>query len=258
MAGGDDIDVSGSTTPAAASDGSAPRARSQSGGRSGSRRRPGSREAGTGKGTSTSRSRFRSGSAKRTTWTDRVKGTGSSSTPVGKKTTASQKADGKAQPEHACGSSCQALEAENQQLRRELNELREALNSVKAQITNREEVNIGEAGPLAGKVKRKAPNPEPISETEGDEEEEMADPYEAPTGADAPAANTKRTRGRLTARLDSFEKRIMELFSRIEERITHLERPKIQPRGRPLASAEQSQAIPNPGNGEKGEFSHPQ
>ncbi|KAH7941572.1 hypothetical protein HPB49_014997 [Dermacentor silvarum] len=123
---------------------------------------------------------------------------------------------------------------------------------VKAQITNRDEVTIGEARPLVGKVKRKAPSPKEVSETEGDEEEEMADPDETPTdaGAIGPAVTTMRIRGKLTTRLASFEKRIMELFSRIEERITHLERPKIQPRGRTLASAEQPQEIRNLGNAE--------
>lgn len=85
-----------------------------------------------------------------------------------------------------------ALEAENEQLRRELNELREALNRIKAQITNRDDVKIGEAGPLAGKVKRKAPNPESVSETEGDEDEEMVDSDETPTHAAVPSVQPPR------------------------------------------------------------------
>ncbi|XP_070392667.1 uncharacterized protein [Dermacentor albipictus] len=97
MASGDDISISyakNSATPAAAYGGSNLQSRSQSRGRSRSRRRTGSGKAGNSSASrSRSRSRSRSQPAKRATWADKVKGSGTAPS-MGKKTTTAKRASG--------------------------------------------------------------------------------------------------------------------------------------------------------------------
>nr|XP_050024779.1 serine/arginine-rich splicing factor 4-like [Dermacentor andersoni] len=223
MDSGEDIMISYAqslATPAAAHGGSTLRARSQSRGRSRSRRRTGS-----GKGGNSSASRSRSRSRSRSQPAKRAKG-----------------ASGEAQSEQVNDPRIQSLEVENQLLRRELAELKEALNSIRGQISNRDEDKIKALGPLAGKSKRKVPNPQPVSETE--EEDEMAEPSEATaTAADPPAKINNR--GKLAA-IEKTLGRMMETLSGMETRLTQLERPKVQAKGRLTVSTVQNQANPNP------------
>ncbi|KAH7983316.1 hypothetical protein HPB52_010856 [Rhipicephalus sanguineus] len=97
-------------------------------------------------------------------------------------------------------------------------------------------------GPIAGKPKRKAPYPETVSET--DNEDEMAEPSEDTATAAAPPARSKGI-----GRLASIEKtlgRMMAMLSRMETRLTQLERPKVQAISRLTTSTVPKQANPNP------------
>lgn len=190
---------------------------------------------------------------KRATWADKVKGSGTAPS-TGMKTTTAKRASGEAQSEHVNDPRIQSLEAENQQLRRELAELKEALNIIRGQISNRDEDKITALSPFAGKPKRKAPNPEPVSETE--DEDEMAEPSEAPATAADPPAKSK-DRGKL-ASIEKTLGRMMEMLSGMETRLTQLERPKAQAKGRLTGSTMQTQANPRPEGGAKGLIDHHQ
>ncbi|KAL1474562.1 hypothetical protein MTO96_037872 [Rhipicephalus appendiculatus] len=155
---------------------------------------------------------------------------------------------GEAQSEQVNDPRIQSLEAENQQLRRELAELKEALKSIREQFSNRDEDKVKSIGPLAGKPKRKAPNPEPLCET--DDEDEMTEPSEDAATAALPPAKTKG-RGKL-ASIEKTLGRMMEMLSGLETRLTLLERPKAQAKSRLTTSMVPTQANPNPDGGAKG------
>ncbi|KAH6935868.1 hypothetical protein HPB50_011297 [Hyalomma asiaticum] len=149
---------------------------------------------------------------KRATWADTIKGSGGA-TSTGQKNTADKITRGEAQSEHVNDPRIQSLEAENLQLRRELAELKEALNSIREQFSHRDEDKFKALSPLAGKPKRKAPYPGTVSETDG--EDEMAEPSEDTAAAAIPPAKTK-TRGKLA----SIEKTLgcmMEMLSGMED-----------------------------------------
>ncbi|KAH6944742.1 hypothetical protein HPB50_004751 [Hyalomma asiaticum] len=200
---------------------------------------------------SRSRSRSRSQTVKRATWADTIKGSGGT-TSTGKKNTVAKKARGEAQSEHVNDPRIQSLEAENLQLRRELAELKEALNSIREQFSHRDEDKFKALSPLAGKPKRKAPYPGTVSETDG--EDEMAEPSEDTAATATPPAKTK-TRGKLA----SIEKTLgcmMEMLSGMETRLTQLERPKVQAKSRLTATTILTQADPNPDGKAKGLLDH--
>ncbi|KAH7943647.1 hypothetical protein HPB52_009671 [Rhipicephalus sanguineus] len=252
MAGGDDANLSypqgSSATPTTPPDSSFMQARSNSRGRSLSRRRPGSRKQGN-TSASRSRSRPRSQNAKRATWADTVKGSGGESS-TGKKTATAKKTRGEAQSEQVNDPRIQSLEAENQQLRRELAELKEALNSIREQFSHRDEGKLQALGPLAGKPKRKAPYPETVSET--DNEDEMVESSEDTATAAPPPARRKGI-GRLTS-IEKTLGRMMAMLSGMETRLTQLERPKVQAISRLTTSTVPKQANPNPDGGAKGQL----
>ncbi|KAH7961525.1 hypothetical protein HPB52_009573 [Rhipicephalus sanguineus] len=187
--------------------------------------------------------------AKRATWADTVKGSGGESS-TGKKSATAKKTRGEAQSEQVNDPRIQSLEAENQQLRRELAELKEALNSIREQFSHHDEGKLQALGPLAGKPKRKAPYPETVSET--DNEDEMAESSEDTATAAAPPARSKGI-----GRLASIEKtlgRMMAMLSGMETRLTQLERPKVQAISRLTSSTVPKQANPNPDGGAKGQL----
>ncbi|KAH6936736.1 hypothetical protein HPB50_021217 [Hyalomma asiaticum] len=199
-------------------------ARSSSRGRSRSRRRAGSRKPGN---TSASRSRSRSRfqTVKRATWADTIKGSGGA-TSTGKKNTAAKKTRGEAQSEHVNDPRIQYLEAENLQLRRELAELKEALNSIREHFSHRDEDKFKALSPLGGKTKRKAPYPGTVSEMDG--EDEIAEPREDRAAAAIPPAKTK-TRGKL-ASIERTLGCMLEMLSGMETRLTQRD-----PRSKPKA-----------------------
>ncbi|KAH6920243.1 hypothetical protein HPB50_028769 [Hyalomma asiaticum] len=188
---------------------------------------------------------------KRATWADTIKGSGGA-TSTGKKNTAAEKTRGEAQSEHVNDPRIQSLEAENLQLKRELAELKEALNSIREQFSHRDEDKFKVLSPLVGKPKRKAPYPGTVSKT--DSEDEMAEPSEDTAAAAIPPAKIK-TRGKLA----SIEKTLgcmMEMLSGMETRLTQLERPKVQAKSRLTATTIPTQADPNPGSRAKGLLDH--
>ncbi|KAL1483519.1 hypothetical protein MTO96_033126 [Rhipicephalus appendiculatus] len=243
-----------SPTPVA-SGGSILKTRSHSRGRYHSRGRSRSRRSGSSRqgdnydaSQSRSRSRSRSQSAQGTSWADKVKGTARSSS----KGTESKKTTGEVQPEHMVDPRIQSLEAENRQLRRELAELKEALNSIRGKISSRDEEKSKHLTPLAGKLKRKAPNPEPISESE--EEDEMTEASETPSTASAPPTE-KKSKSKLTGierTLNRMQEQMMEMFSSLESRLSLLERPKAHSKSRPMIQSEPPPANPNSHGGAKG------
>ncbi|KAH7949039.1 hypothetical protein HPB49_004244 [Dermacentor silvarum] len=174
-----------SAAAAAARSGSILRTCSESRGRSRSRRRSKPRK-GESFDASRSRSRSRSQSAKQTMWADKVKGMTQSS-QKGQKNISNKGTKGEEQPGHRVDPRIQSLEAENRQLRRKLAELEEALN--RRQVTNRDEASTNNPWPLDGQPKRKAPNPDRLSDTE--EEDEMTEDCESPSTALAPPAKNE-------------------------------------------------------------------
>ncbi|KAH7936292.1 hypothetical protein HPB52_021333 [Rhipicephalus sanguineus] len=142
--------------------------------------------------------------------------------PTKKEDCNGQKTRGEAQSEQVNDPRIQSLEAENQQLRRELAELKEALNTIREQFSHRDEETVSQP----------------------DNEDEMAEPSEdTATAAASPARSTG------IGRLASIEKtlgRMMAMLSGMETRLTQLERPKVQAISRLTTSTVPKQENPNP------------